>query len=137
MTGAADDSIHPDDDIDSITDPVLLQKHVKSLRTAIAELYLGIKQKTRDENETVSPAEEEEERSIIMSLGSYVVIEYIKSSVDIILNLKFEEIEKRLLDKNNGVQDSTKFTGVEKLPVDDTLMSNPTDSQRSSAAEAR
>jgi hypothetical protein len=29
-----------------------------------------------------------------------VVLEYIKSSVDIILNLKFEEIEKRLLDKN-------------------------------------
>jgi hypothetical protein len=36
-----------------------------------------------------------------MSLDSYVIIEYIKSSVDIILNLKFEEIEKRLLDKNN------------------------------------
>jgi hypothetical protein len=42
-----------------------------------------------------------EERDIIMSLDSYVIIEYIKSSVDIILNLKFEEIEKRLLDKNN------------------------------------
>jgi hypothetical protein len=35
-----------------------------------------------------------------MSLDSYVIIEYIKSSVDIILNLKFEEIEKRLMDKN-------------------------------------
>lgn len=37
-----------------------------------------------------------------MSLDSYVIIEYIKSSVDIILNLKFEEIEKRLLDKTGG-----------------------------------
>jgi len=37
-----------------------------------------------------------------MSLNSYVIIEYIKSSVDIILNLKFEEIEKRLMDKNNS-----------------------------------
>jgi hypothetical protein len=35
-----------------------------------------------------------------MSLDSYVIIEYIKSSVDIILNLKFEEIEKKLLDRN-------------------------------------
>lgn len=34
-----------------------------------------------------------------MQLDTYVVIEYIKSSVDIILNLKFEEIEKRLMDK--------------------------------------
>ena len=41
-----------------------------------------------------------EEREIIFSLDSYVVLEYIKSSVDIILNLKFEEIEKRLIDKN-------------------------------------
>jgi hypothetical protein len=49
-----------------------------------------------------SPEEEREERDIIMSLDSYVIIEYIKSSVDIILNLKFEEIEKRLLDKNNN-----------------------------------
>lgn len=29
------------------------------------------------------------------------MLDYIKSSVDIILNLKFEEIEKRLIDKNN------------------------------------
>jgi hypothetical protein len=35
-----------------------------------------------------------------MSLDSYVIIEYIKSSVDIILNLKFEEIEKKLMDRN-------------------------------------
>ncbi len=52
-------------------------------------------------NDIPTPEEEQEEREIIMSLDSYVIIEYIKSSVDIILNLKFEEIEKRLLDKNN------------------------------------
>ena len=52
-------------------------------------------------NEIQSPEEEREERDIIMSLDSYVIIEYIKSSVDIILNLKFEEIEKKLMDRNN------------------------------------
>ena len=41
-----------------------------------------------------------------MSLDSFVIIEYIKSSVDIILNLKFEEIEKRLLDKTQGNGDT-------------------------------
>ena len=41
-----------------------------------------------------------------MCLDSYVIIEYIKSSVDIILNLKFEEIEKRLMDKNGSIQDN-------------------------------
>ncbi len=50
----------------------------------------------------LSPEEEQEERDIIMNLDSYVILEYIKSSVDIILNLKFEEIEKKLLDKNGS-----------------------------------
>lgn len=96
-------------------DPEYLSTELKQLRVAVAELYLGIKRKTRDEvcfsgillilfskNEGTSPEEEAEERDIILSLDSYVIIDYIKSSVDIILNLKFEEIEKRLLDKNNG-----------------------------------
>ena len=52
----------------------------------------------------MSPDEEKEEKDIIFSLDSYVILEYIKSSVDIILNLKFEEIEKKLIDKNNSHQ---------------------------------
>lgn len=54
----------------------------------------------------MTPEDEAEERDIIMCLDSYVIIEYIKSSVDIILNLKFEEIEKRLMDKNGSIQDN-------------------------------
>jgi hypothetical protein len=50
----------------------------------------------------MSEEEEKEERDIIMNLDSYVILDYIKSSVDIILNLKFEEIEKKLLDKNSS-----------------------------------
>lgn len=89
-----------------------IKQQLKELKKAIAELYLSIKQKTRDEvslnydqclqNEIVSPEEEKEEQEIIVSLDSYVVIEYIKSSVDIILNLKFEEIERRLMDKSSN-----------------------------------
>ena len=52
------------------------------------------------QNDDLQPEEIKEEREIIFSLDSYVVLEYIKSSVDIILNLKFEEIEKRLINKN-------------------------------------
>ncbi|CDW80775.1 UNKNOWN [Stylonychia lemnae] len=81
----------------------------KNLRSAVGDLYLSIKQKTRDENETITEQEEREERDIIMSLDPYIVIEYIKSSVDIILNLKFEEIEKRLLDKTNNQNEINNF----------------------------
>ena len=55
----------------------------------------------------MSSEEEKEERDIIFSLDSYVILEYIKSSVDIILNLKFEEIEKKLIDKNNSIGDKS------------------------------
>ena len=60
-----------------------------------------------NQNETISPDEEKEEREIIMSLDPYVVVEYIKSSVDIILNLKFEEIEKRLIEKTDNPVDAS------------------------------
>ena len=40
------------------------------------------------------------EKEAIYSLDSYIVLQYIKSSVDIILNLKFEEIEKRLVENH-------------------------------------
>jgi hypothetical protein len=60
--------------------------------------------------------EEREERDIIMNLESYVVLEYIKSSVDIILNLKFEEIEKKLINKNNGASNPKKRGTCSILP---------------------
>ena len=47
-----------------------------------------------------------------MSLDPYVVIEYIKSSVDIILNLKFEEIEKRLIEKTEQPGNSNADSGA-------------------------
>lgn len=56
----------------------------------------------------MSAEEEKEERDIILNLDSYVILDYIKSSVDIILNLKFEEIEKKLQDKNQSTLNSNK-----------------------------
>jgi len=76
----------------------------------------------------VTPEDEAEERDIIMSLDSYVIIEYIKSSVDIILNLKFEEIEKRLMDKNGSVLDHALSEKARQEPV-------ASDSQRSIQGE--
>lgn len=57
-----------------------------------------------------------------MTLDSYVVLEYIKSSVDIILNLKFEEIEKRLIEKNNNSGSMAQMEGTisQSTPVNGT-----------------
>jgi hypothetical protein len=42
------------------------------------------------------------EREIIMQLDFFVLIEYIKSAIDIILQLKFDEIEQKI----NNASDS-------------------------------
>ncbi len=76
----------------------------------------------------MSGEEEKEEKDIIFSLDSYVILEYIKSSVDIILNLKFEEIEKKLIDKNG---EKSKKGGKKDEKGDDLLESGKSSSRSS------
>ena len=77
---------------------------LKVLHTEIAKIYIGLKQKTRDSQEGQSVTsiksgvshkrlDSRNEREIIMQLDFFVLIEYIKSAIDIILQLKFDEIE--------------------------------------------
>lgn len=68
------------------------------LHTEIAKIYIGLKQKTRDSqelsrhsiNSELSHSKKKKltsqnERDIIMQLDFFVLIEYIKSAIDIIL----------------------------------------------------
>ena len=77
------------------------------LHTEIAKIYIDLKQKTRDSQEVASIAtyqsgvspnrlDYQNEREIIMQLDSFILIEYIKSAIDIILQLKFDEIEQKI-----------------------------------------
>lgn len=73
---------------------------LKVLHTEIAKIYIGLKQKTRDSQEISQPSlatdksglsnkikrlTSADEREIIMQLDFFVLIEYIKSAIDIIL----------------------------------------------------
>jgi len=86
---------------------------LRVLHTEIAKIYIGLKQKTRDSQEVHSIAsyksgvshnrlDSKSEREIIMQLDFFVLIEYIKSAIDIILQLKFDEIEQKI----NNASDS-------------------------------
>jgi hypothetical protein len=77
------------------------------------------------QNEVMSPEEEKEEKDIIFSLDSYVILEYIKSSVDIILNLKFEEIEKKLIDKNNSISHNHSKKGKQNKDIKEDTITSP------------
>ncbi len=77
------------------------------LHTEIAKIYIDLKQKTRDSQEVASIAtsqsgvspnrlDYQNEREIIMQLDFFILIEYIKSAIDIILQIKFDEIEQKI-----------------------------------------
>lgn len=86
---------------------------LKILHNEIAKIYIGLKQKTRDSQELsqqhsvctdksgalstkIKRLNSQNEREIIMQLDFFLLIEYIKSAIDIILQLKFDEIEQKI-----------------------------------------
>jgi hypothetical protein len=77
----------------------------------------------------LTSGDQKNEKSTIYSLSTSVVLEYIKSSIDIILNLKFEEIEKRFIEKGR-VSNSDHPRGSIK-----SSSANPESSARSNFSE--
>ena len=66
-------------------------------------LYLKIKRCSKDVNitesqylEQVETAEDREERLLIAKMDPMIVLQYINVSIDVIINLKFEDIENKM-----------------------------------------
>ena len=85
------------------TDEVL-----QELRKSIAELYLKIKRCSKDVSATESfyienleTEQDREERKMIWKMDPRLVLQYINISIDVIINLKFEDIENKMIEKNN------------------------------------
>ena len=83
--------------------------YVDRLKKEICDLYLKIKRCSKDTNATESQyirnletSEDREERSLIGQLDPFVVLTYISSSIDVIINLKFEDIEQKMLKSDTG-----------------------------------
>ena len=52
----------------------------------------------------VETSEDRKEKEMIFKLDPLVVLQYINVSIDVIINLKFEDIETKMLDKVNTPQ---------------------------------
>ena len=81
------------------------------IQKEIATLYLKIKRCSKDISITesqyikhVETSEDRKEKEMIFKLDPLVVIQYINVSIDVIINLKFEDIETKMLDKVNTPQ---------------------------------
>ena len=79
------------------------------LKKEVADLYLKIKRCSKDVSVTEShyykymeTDEDKEERKMIYELDPRVILQYINVSIDVIINLKFEDIENKMMAKVNG-----------------------------------
>ena len=86
---------------------------IKELQKSIAELYLKIKRCSKDVQATESyyiqnleTDEDREERKMIWQMDPRVILQYINISIDVIINLKFEDIEHKMLEKNGGARNN-------------------------------
>lgn len=116
----------------------------------IVNLYLKIKRCSKDVNitesqylEQVETAEDREERLLIAKMDPMIVLQYINVSIDVIINLKFEDIENKMAesavkrmdhDKKNGSRPqrndrSKKRAAREKQMAGDSL-ANASDNER-------
>jgi len=58
------------------------------LSNAIINLYLSLKIRNHNESESLTEDQMEEERQSLQKLSSFVVLEYIRNSFDILMSLK-------------------------------------------------
>lgn len=76
---------------------------LSKINQEIVNLYLKIKRCSKDVNITesqyldqVETAEDKEERMLIAKMDPLIVLQYINVSIDVIINLKFEDIENKM-----------------------------------------
>lgn len=64
------------------------------MKDAIIELYLAIKIRSTEELDKITEEILEEEKIRLESATGFSVLEYIRTSIEIIMNLKVEDLEK-------------------------------------------
>lgn len=70
------------------------------MKDAIIELYLAIKIRSTEELDNITEEILEEEKTRLESATGFSVLEYIRTSIEIIMNLKVEDLEKEFQSKN-------------------------------------
>jgi hypothetical protein len=61
------------------------------LREAVLELYLSVKIRADDEIDNFTEDQLEEEKEQMKEVDGFTILEYIKNSIEIMMNMKIEE----------------------------------------------
>ena len=67
----------------------------RDVKEAIIDLYLAIKIRSTEELDKINEYNlHDEKKALLQSVSSFQILEYIRSSIEIIMNLKIEDLEK-------------------------------------------
>lgn len=71
------------------------QENVDSVKEAIVDLYLAIKIRSTEELDQINEDNlKGEKKKLLKNCDCFQLLEYIRSSIEIIMNLKIEDLEK-------------------------------------------
>lgn len=65
---------------------------LRDVHSSLVDLYLQVKFRNPNESNSVSEEQLEEEKAALASLSDYVLIDYVRNSFDILMNMKASEI---------------------------------------------
>ena len=78
-----------------------------NIKEAIIDLYLAIKIRSTDELDKINDDNlKDEKRKLMTSVDCFQILEYIRSSIEIIMNLKIDDLEKNEGKKREKEEDS-------------------------------
>ena len=77
----------------------------RSIKEAIIDLYLAIKIRSTEELDQINDGNLEDEKfKLLNGSDCFQILEYIRSSIEIIMNLKIEDLEKNDGKKKNPIK---------------------------------
>ncbi|CDW79975.1 UNKNOWN [Stylonychia lemnae] len=86
----------------SNSDNKSIATELKNLKEAIIDLYLAIKIRSTEELDKIDESHLEKEKKKLLKQDGFQILEYIRSSIEIIMNLKIEDLEKEMSMKKQG-----------------------------------
>ena len=66
-------------------------ENYQTLKEALLELYLSVKIRSDDEIDNYTEEQFKKEKELMKEVDGFTLIDYIKSSVEILMNMKIEE----------------------------------------------
>ena len=71
-----------------------------TLRDAVVDLYLAIKVRSEEELDAITDEKLEIEKKKLEKTSAKMIVDYIRTSIEIIMNLKVEDLEKEFQNRN-------------------------------------